>query len=63
MACENYDQDEFTSAVQNFDSISRLDPWKTTLLLKIKNTIQEPDGGITWEGIAWIRRKEKPRIG
>jgi alpha-soluble NSF attachment protein len=46
-ACENYDQDAFTHAVQEFDSIYRLDQWKTSMLFKIKNGIQNPDSEIT----------------
>lgn len=38
-AFENGDQDEFSSAVADFDSMSRLDAWKTTMLLKAKKRI------------------------
>ena len=31
--------DAFTDAIYNYDQISKLDPWKTTLLLKIKTAI------------------------
>jgi alpha-soluble NSF attachment protein len=41
---DDYNKDEFTQAVVDFDSVSKLDPWKTTLLLRIKNDIQA-DGG------------------
>ncbi|XP_078171124.1 alpha-soluble NSF attachment protein 2-like [Carex rostrata] len=34
---------KFTEAIREFDSMTRLDPWKTTLLLKAKKTIQEKD--------------------
>jgi len=46
-ACENYDQDAFTAATQSFDSISRLDPWKTAILLKVKNTIKQEESDLT----------------
>jgi len=42
-ACKNYDVDAFTSAVVDFDSISKLDSWKTSILLKVKNSIKEED--------------------
>lgn len=38
---EAQDADGFTQLVQDFDSISRLDQWFTTLLLKIKKSIAE----------------------
>ena len=38
--------DAFTDAIYNYDQISKLDPWKTTLLLKIKTAITGGgDGG------------------
>ncbi len=40
-ACENYDVEAFTNAVVEFDSLTKLDKWKTNILLKIKNTIKE----------------------
>lgn len=38
-AVENYDKEAFTQAVVDYDSISKLDQWKTTMLLRIKNGI------------------------
>lgn len=41
---EEQDVDGFTDAVKEYDSISRLDQWYTTILLRIKKSIQEtPD--------------------
>lgn len=40
-ACEEYDADSFTDAVFNYDSVSKLDAWKTTMLLRVKNSIAE----------------------
>ena len=34
-------QDEFTDKLYQFDSVSKLDKWKTTLLLRVKNSIEE----------------------
>ncbi|XP_063997341.1 alpha-soluble NSF attachment protein [Pogoniulus pusillus] len=39
-AHEEQNPDAFTDAVKEFDSISRLDQWLTTILLRIKKTIQ-----------------------
>ena len=35
----------FTDAVFNFDQISKLDPWRTTILLKIKAELTKANGG------------------
>lgn len=43
-AHEEQNSDAFTEAVKEFDSVSRLDQWLTTMLLRIKKTIQG-DGG------------------
>ncbi|XP_054714269.1 alpha-soluble NSF attachment protein-like [Uloborus diversus] len=41
---EEQDVDGFTDAVKEYDSISRLDQWYTTILLRIKKSIQDaPD--------------------
>ncbi|RKP03143.1 hypothetical protein CXG81DRAFT_9913 [Caulochytrium protostelioides] len=43
-AVEAADLERFTAVVQDFDRLTRLDPWKTALLLKVKNSIsEEPD--------------------
>ncbi|BFZ59248.1 vesicular-fusion protein S17 [Saitoella coloradoensis] len=43
-ALESADQELFTEKVFGYDQLSKLDKWKTTLLLKIKNGIEdEPD--------------------
>ncbi|RCV41990.1 hypothetical protein SEVIR_9G177700v4 [Setaria viridis] len=34
---------KFTDAVKEFDSFTRLDPWKTTLLLKAKNELKKKE--------------------
>ncbi len=36
--------------VKEFDSISRLDQWLTTMLLRIKKTIQGDEGDLKWSG-------------
>jgi alpha-soluble NSF attachment protein len=38
------DQDAFGVVVFEFDQVSRLDNWKTTILLKIKKSIDDEPG-------------------
>uniref|UniRef100_A0A8C5HZV9 Beta-soluble NSF attachment protein-like n=1 Tax=Gouania willdenowi TaxID=441366 RepID=A0A8C5HZV9_GOUWI len=45
-AHEEQNSEAFTEAVKEFDSISRLDQWHTTLLLRIKKTIQGEEGDL-----------------
>ncbi|KAK9801974.1 hypothetical protein WJX73_004688, partial [Symbiochloris irregularis] len=40
---EEGDTDKFTNTVAEFDSMTRLDPWKTTLLLRVKKGIHDED--------------------
>jgi len=40
---ENQDIEAFTEAVKYYDSVSRLDNWFTTLLLRVKKSLSEPD--------------------
>jgi len=40
---ENQDVEAFTEAVKQFDSISRLDAWYTTLLLRVKKGLADGD--------------------
>jgi len=40
---EEGDVDKYTEEIQNYDSISRLDSWYTTLLLKVKKQISASD--------------------
>ena len=40
-AVEGGDQESFTGAVVEFDQITKLDNWKTGMLLKIKRSIEE----------------------
>jgi alpha-soluble NSF attachment protein len=42
-AVEAEDEQAFTAAVVEFDLVTKLDNWKTTILLKIKKSIQEED--------------------
>lgn len=40
-AIENGDQEAFADKLFQFDQLSKLDKWKTTLLLRVKNNIEE----------------------
>jgi len=42
-AFENYDVESFTNAIVEFDSIQKLDNWKTTMLLRVKKAIKDED--------------------
>jgi len=48
-AVEKYDVEAFTQCVVDYDSISKLDSWKTKILLKIKQGIQAQSGGADGE--------------
>ena len=45
-AHEEQNCEAFTEAVKDFDSVSRLDQWLTTMLLRIKKTIQGDAGDL-----------------
>lgn len=40
-AAEEYDVEAFTDAVVEYDSVSKLDAWKTSFLLKIKKAVRQ----------------------
>lgn len=40
-AVEQGDQEVFADKLFQYDSLSKLDKWKTTLLLRVKNAIEE----------------------
>lgn len=46
-AVKDYDVEAFTTAVVEFDSITKLDSWKTSILLKVKKSIKEEDQSLT----------------
>nr|XP_061797222.1 alpha-soluble NSF attachment protein isoform X4 [Nerophis lumbriciformis] len=45
-AYEEQNVDAYTDSVKEFDTISRLDQWLTTMLLRIKKTIQEEESDL-----------------
>lgn len=42
-AVEDQSQEQFTDKLFQFDQISKLDKWKTTILVRVKNEIGEAD--------------------
>ena len=40
-AAESNDVEEFTNQVVEYDSFSKLDNWKTTMLLRVKRNLRE----------------------
>lgn len=46
-AVENSDVEAFSTALKEFDRMTKLDEWKTTLLLRVKNTIQDDEEDFT----------------
>lgn len=40
-AVEQGDQEAFADKLFQFDQMSKLDKWKTTILLRVKNSIEE----------------------
>ncbi|KAM0516714.1 hypothetical protein ACHAPE_005348 [Trichoderma viride] len=42
-AVEAHDQDQFGELLFQFDRTSRLEPWMTAILVKVKNSIEAPD--------------------
>lgn len=45
-ASNSYDEDAFSKAVQEYDNLSRIDQWKTTVLLKAKENIKTDEENI-----------------
>jgi len=45
-AYENCDVSTFTNVVIEYDTITKLDQWKTSLLLKVKGFINSEEGGL-----------------
>lgn len=47
-AYEEQNVDAYTDSVKEYDTISRLDQWLTTMLLRIKKTIQDDESDLRW---------------
>lgn len=50
-AVEAGDMEAFTGAVVEFDSVTKLDNWKTAILLKIKRQLERPGPESAWGGL------------
>jgi alpha-soluble NSF attachment protein len=46
-ACEQGDVEQFQNAVGAYDAVTKLDNWKTGVLLRIKKGLEEEEGGLT----------------
>jgi alpha-soluble NSF attachment protein len=46
-ACEQGDVERFTAAVFGYDQVTKLDNWKTGVLLRIKKALEEDEGALT----------------
>ncbi|KAK4689229.1 alpha-soluble NSF attachment protein, partial [Tremellales sp. Uapishka_1] len=46
-ACEQGDVERFTAAVYGYDQVTKLDNWKTGVLLRIKKALEEDEGDLT----------------
>ena len=46
-AVKQGDPEQYTAAVFDFDQVSKLDNWKTAILLKIKRNLEAQDGDFT----------------
>ncbi|WRT70080.1 uncharacterized protein IL334_007074 [Kwoniella shivajii] len=46
-ACEQADVERYTAAVYQYDQVTKLDNWKTGVLLRIKKALEEDEGGLT----------------
>ena len=42
---EQFDPEGFATACFEYDRISKLDPWKTSMLVKVKRAIEDTTGG------------------
>ena len=46
-ACEEADVERFQNAVYQYDQVTKLDNFKTGVLLRIKKALEEDEGGLT----------------
>ena len=45
-SCEEADVERFTAAVYQYDQVTKLDNWKTAVLLRIKKALEEDEGAL-----------------
>lgn len=46
-ACEEADVERYTGAIYQYDQVTKLDNWKTNVLLRIKKALEEDEGALT----------------
>jgi len=46
-ACEEADVERYTAQIYQYDQVTKLDNWKTGVLLRIKKALEEDEGGLT----------------
>lgn len=46
-SCEEADVERYTAAVYQYDQVTKLDNWKTSVLLRIKKALEDDDSGLT----------------
>jgi len=46
-SCEEADVERYTTAVFQYDQVTKLDNWKTNVLLRVKKALEEDEGGLT----------------
>lgn len=39
--CDEFELDKFADVLYSYDSISKLSPWETSILLRVKNSLQD----------------------
>jgi alpha-soluble NSF attachment protein len=47
LACEEADVEHYTAQIYQYDQVTKLDNWKTGVLLRIKKALEEDEGGLT----------------
>jgi alpha-soluble NSF attachment protein len=47
LACEEGDVERFTASVYQYDQVTKLDNWKTTILLRVKKALEEDENALT----------------
>lgn len=46
-ACDEADIERYTAAVFQYDQVTKLDNWKTNILLRVKKALEEDEGNLT----------------
>ena len=59
-AVDKRDASQFATILFEYDSISKLDAWKTSILLEIKNTISPPEQTKEKEQLMGGKKEDRP---